>query len=118
MFPRYLFLHAITGSHNLAPVRSTQGVVSMVRFGTELAVVPDEVIEAIRRRIQPHTGLVKLEPAKISQGDRVKVFDGPLAGLEGIVQNPSGEKRTIILMELLGRLTKVQVNPMDLQKTA
>lgn len=118
LFPRYLFLHAIAGFQNLAPVRSTQGVVSMVRFGTELAVVPDEVIEAIRQRIQPDTGLVKLEPARIKSGDRVKVFDGPLAGLNGIVQNHDGEKRTVILMELLGRPTKVQVNPMDLQKTA
>ena len=37
LFPRYLFLKAIAQHQNLAPVRSTKGVISMVRFGTELA---------------------------------------------------------------------------------
>ena len=49
LFPRYLFLNAIAGQQNLAPVRSTRGVTTMVRFGTELAVVPDSIINAINR---------------------------------------------------------------------
>lgn len=115
LFPRYLFLNAIAKFQNLAPVRSTQGVVSMVRFGTELAVIPDQIISAIKQRITPETGLIKIEPAQIKAGDRVKVFDGPLAGLNGIVQEMNSEHRTIILMKLLGRPTKVEVNTLDLQ---
>jgi len=48
LFPRYLFLKAIASHQNLAPVRSTKGVLSMVRFGIELAVVPESVIHAIK----------------------------------------------------------------------
>jgi transcriptional antiterminator RfaH len=117
LFPRYLFLNAIAGSQNLAPVRSTQGVISMVRFGTELAVISDQIINAIKQRITPETGLIKIESVKIKPGDKVKVFDGPLTGLNGIVQERNSEHRTIILMKLLGSPTKVEVNTLYLQKT-
>jgi transcriptional antiterminator RfaH len=116
LFPRYMFLHAVAEVQNLAPVRSTLGVVSMVRFGTELAVVPDSVIDSIRSRMDPDTGLVKISPVPIAEGDKVKVFDGPLAGVEGIVAERNGNSRAILLMELLGRPTRVEIDPMLLQR--
>jgi len=118
LFPRYLFLSAIADIQNLAPVRSTKGVISMVRFGTELAVLPEQVINAIRQRINPETGLIKIKPIEIKTGDKVKIFDGPLTGLSGIVAERNSEKRALVLMELLGRPTKVKVDPINLQKTA
>lgn len=116
LFPRYMFLHAVAELQNLAPVRSTLGVVSMVRFGTELAVVPDEVIAGIEARMDKASGLVKIEPVPVEAGDRVRVFDGPLAGVDGIVAEKNGENRAIILMELLGRPTRVELDAMLLQK--
>ena len=118
LFPRYLFLNAIADTQNLAPVRSTLGVISMVRFGTELAVIPEQIINAIKQRITPETGLIKILPIQIKPGDKVRVFDGPLAGLNGIVQEKNSERRSIILIELLGRPTKVQVETTLLQRTA
>lgn len=117
LFPRYLFLNAIAESQNLAPVRSTQGVVSMVRFGTELAVIPEHIIEAIRQRIDTDTGLIKIQPVQIKPGDKVRVFDGPLTGVNGIVQEKNSNNRALILMELLGRPTRVEVDALMLQKT-
>ncbi len=52
---------------------------------------------------------------EIKAGDKVKVFDGPLAGVTGIVAERNSATRTLILMELLGRQTKVQVDPLLLQ---
>ncbi len=115
LFPRYLFINAIAEVQNLAPVRSTRGVISMVRFGTELAVVPDSIIQAIKNRIDPTTGLIQIKPVEIKTGDKVRVFDGPLAGITGIVHERNSETRTLILMELLGRQTIVQVDSLLLQ---
>jgi len=117
LFPRYLFLNAIADTQNLAPVRSTRGVLSMVRFGTELAVIADSIIQAIKNRIEPDTGLITIKPIKIKAGDKVKIFDGPLAGINGIVTERNSENRALILMELMGRPTKVEVDAMLLQKT-
>lgn len=116
LFPRYLFLKAIAAIQNLAPVRSTRGVISMVRFGTELAVVPDAVINAIKNRMETTSGLIRIAPAPVNTGDKVRVFDGPLAGVSGIVEEWNSENRALILMELLGRSTRVEVDAMILQK--
>lgn len=117
LFPRYLFLKAIAELQNLASVRSTKGVASMVRFGTELAVIPDYIVDGIKQRIATDTGLIRIKPVEIKPGDKVRVFDGPLTGLNGIVQERNSELRTIILMKLLGRPTKVEVDTLVLQKT-
>ena len=117
LFPRYLFLKANASHQNLAPVRSTKGVLNMVRFGTELAVVPDSVIHAIKLSVESDTGLIKIDPIRIKAGDKVRIFDGPLAGINGVVQETNSNNRALILMELLGRPTKVQVEAIKLQKT-
>ena len=116
LFPRYLFLNAIAGTQNLAPVRSTPGVASMVRFGTELAVVSDAIINSIKKRISSATGLIKIRPVSIKAGDKVRVFDGPLRGINGIVSERNSENRTLVLMELLGRPTTVEVDTLILQR--
>ena len=118
LFPRYLFLNAIADTQNLAPVRSTMGVISMVRFGTELAVIPEQIINAIKQRITPETGLIKIEAIEIEAGDKVKIFDGPLTGLNGIVQEKDSNNRALLLMNLMGRPTKVKVDTLYLQRTA
>ena len=118
LFPRYLFLNAIASQQNLAPVRSTKGVLNMVRFGIELAVVPEPVINAIKACEEKETGLVKINPVAIKEGDKVRVFDGPLAGISGVVQETNSNNRALILMELLGRPTTVQVDALNLQRAS
>ena len=118
LFPRYLFLKANASQQNLAPVRSTKGVQNMVRFGIELAVVPESVIHAIKSLMEDETGLIKIKPVAIKAGDKVSLFDGPLAGIKGIVQETDSNNRALILMELLGRPTSVQVDTLSLQRAS
>ena len=46
LFPRYLFVWA-TDEQSWAPVRSTVGVTSLVRFGGQVAEVPLKLIEGL-----------------------------------------------------------------------
>jgi transcriptional antiterminator RfaH len=117
LFPRYLFLNAIPDQQSLGPVRSTRGVATLVRCGIELARMPETVIHAIKQRCDPATGLVQLDPVPVKPGDKVKVFDGPLAGLQGIFQERKGENRALLMMKLLGTESTVEVDSMMLQKT-
>ena len=116
LFPRYLFLNAIADQQSLAPVRSTRGVCSLVRFGMKLATVPQGIIHSIKARISPETGLVQLQPASLNPGDKVKVFDGPLAGLKGILQERCSQTRSILLLKIMGGETTVQLDSMLLHK--
>lgn len=117
LFPRYLFLNAVATQQSLRPVRSTRGVCTLVRFGIELAVVPDAIIYAIRNRCDHKTGLVRLDPVPIQPGDKVRVFDGPLAGVSGLFQACAGEQRAQLLIDFMGRQTRVEVDQILLQKT-
>jgi len=117
LFPRYLFLKANANQQSLGPVRSTRGVCNLVRFGKQLITVPADVIRSIRARMQPNSGLIQIEPVDLEPGDRVRVFDGPFAGLDGVFQSRNGEHRAVLLMKLLGRETTVEVDNLLMQRT-
>jgi transcriptional antiterminator RfaH len=116
LFPRYLFLSAIADQQSLGPVRSTRGVCNLIRFGMRIATVPQRVMKAIEHRRDPETGLVSLEPVPVEIGDRVKVFDGPFAGIEGIFRERKGVARALLLVEMLGTQSTVEVDALLLQK--
>ena len=110
LFPRYLFVAAELEAQSLAPIRSTKGVSGLVRFGDQPAVVPDNLIEALRRREDAATGLHVCARPLFAAGDRVKLLQGPLAGLEGVFAAETSDLRVIVLMEMLGRLNRLEVS--------
>ncbi len=109
LFPRYLFVRPGSAADSIAPVRSTTGVTTLVRFGHEPAVMRPNVLEDIRafearRNAAPEEDLSPFQP-----GARICVADGPLAGMEGLVSVVSHE-RVVVLMQLLGQETRVRLS--------
>src|SRR3972149_6599731 len=103
LFPRYLFIRVDPLRHSTAPVRSTHGVVGLVRFGGEPAIVPDAVISALMQHAEAGTGLHPDNRPLFSAGEPIKLIEGPLAGMEAIFAEQDGEKRVFVLLELLGK---------------
>ena len=116
LFPRYLFLHALPEIQNLATVRSTRGVVGMVRAGIELITVSESVISGLRARICPETGMIALDPIPLNNGDKVRIFDGPFAGLEAVLREHRSETRSLLLLKMLGTDTTIEVDSLLLQR--
>lgn len=108
LFPSYLFVRADTDRQALAPIRSTLGVATLVRFGPEYRPVSDELIQALKRCESPDTGLHRLDmDATFWPGERVCIEAGPFEGLEGVFQRPAGQDRVVILLQVLGIETSV-----------
>lgn len=107
-FPRYLFIHLDQTTDNWAPIRSTIGVSNLVRFGMVPLAVDDEIIDIIKARENPE-GLHDVQEELI-KGDNVRVLDGPMMGLEGVFIAKTGEERVILLLELMGQSTRVQMD--------
>ena len=107
-FPRYLFIHLDQTNDNWSPIRSTIGVSTIVRFGMKPVSVSDEVIEFIKHRENPE-GLLEVQD-ELSKGDNVRVLDGPMMGLEGVFVAKSSEQRVMLLLELMGNTTRVQID--------
>ena len=83
-----------------------------MRFGNEYATVTHEVIEGLIRRADPQTGLHRLEQPVFRYGGHVRILEGPFERLEGVFERYEGEERALILLEVLGRTTRVRV-PLD-----
>ena len=112
MFPRYLFLRATPGLDDLRPIRSTRGVVGLVRFGGEPRPAPDALIVELQRLCATADGALSL-PEPLVPGDRVRVVEGPFAGYEAELLSQDGENRARVLLTLLGQSHAVQM-PMDI----
>ena len=110
LFPRYVFIRIDPRQRSMATVRSTRGAVGLVRFGGQPAVVPTVVMEALLQREDAASGLHEDKRSLFNAGEPVRIVDGPLAGMEGVFTQQDGEKRVIVLLELLGKTNKVKVD--------
>ncbi len=115
LFPRYLFikLGLDAAAKSWSPIRSTKGVSRLVSFGMEPAKVQDELIETLRL----HESSLQSEPEKLFKpGERVRLTEGAFAGIEGIHQMADGERRVMVLIELLSKPLSVGVDIGSLRK--
>ena len=110
MFPRYLFLRATPGLDDLRPIRSTRGVIGLVRFGGEPRPAPDALIAALQR-LCASDGVLDL-PEPLVPGSRVRILEGPFAGYEAELLSHDGAHRARVLLALLGQMHAVQI-PLD-----
>lgn len=110
LFPRYIFIRVDPLHRSTAPVRSTRGVAGLVRFGGQPAVVPDAVMDTLMLQEDPASGLHQDNRPLFCAGDPIKLMDGPLVGMEGVITQHDGDKRVIVLLDLLGKANRVAVS--------
>tara|TARA_B100000686_G_C16400878_1_gene767237 strand:- start:29 stop:535 length:507 start_codon:yes stop_codon:yes gene_type:complete len=112
LFPRYLFVHAdIDVGHRLW-VNTAPGVAYLLSFGDHPAIVSDKVIAEIKDR-ENEDGFIRLgRGQKFVAGDQVKISEGALCDRVGLFQTVTDNERVVILLNLLGRLSRVEV-PLD-----
>jgi transcriptional antiterminator RfaH len=112
LFPRYLFVSFDTEDGGWRAIRSTRGVVDLVRYGDEIVPVPDAVLREIRTRADERGFVILARQLKLGKGDRMSIAGGAFAAMEAIFEAQRGEDRVVALLSLLGR--KVVVNiPVD-----
>jgi transcriptional antiterminator RfaH len=114
-FSCYLFAR-LDGVLDFSAVRWTPGLRRIVSFGGKPAIVPEEVICALQKRLAwLHDSGQTVYPFK--SGDRVVVRSGPLADLEAIFEERlSSRERARILVQCLGRWTRCEVDIDDLKR--
>lgn len=108
LFPRYLFVRLghDRGAQAWGPVRSTLGVSRLVSFGAEPARVPDTLVQTLQRQT---TDLAQTPQPLFTPGARVRITQGPFAGLEAIYHQPDGDARVLVLLDILSKTVTVPV---------
>jgi transcriptional antiterminator NusG len=106
LFPGYVFSR-FDVEHRL-PVLTAPGVVGLVGCGKVPSSIPDHEIENIRSMVQ--SGLLVTPWPFIQVGQQVLIEYGPLAGVEGILQQVKGKFRLVVSICLLQRSVSTEVD--------
>jgi transcriptional antiterminator RfaH len=111
LFARYLFIQLDQINSNWFPIRSTRGVHMILRFGinTEPVKVHSQLIEDLKNLVTEKSP----KPLFIG-GESIIIQDGAFKGLEATFQKllnePSGESRAMILIDILGKTQDLKIS--------
>lgn len=106
LFPGYVFCRLAV--ENRLPVLTAPGVVGLVGFGRIPAPIPDHEIEYIRSMVQ--SGLLVTPWPFLQVGQPVVIEHGPLAGVEGILEQVKGKFRLVVSICLLQRSVSTEID--------
>ena len=114
LFPRYIFVKT-NGRWRF--LLSTYGVMGVVMQGQQPAVMPSQAIIELKAR-EGTDGLIMLPKAsefRFNNGDKVRVNSGMFSGYTGIYEHHKPDDRASILLEFLGRRTRVLIGEASLE---
>ncbi|MFQ5455315.1 MAG: transcription termination/antitermination protein NusG [Nitrospirota bacterium] len=98
LFPCYIFARFDIETH-LRGVKYTKGVRKIVSAGSSPIPVEDNIIGAIRDRLDGD-GYLSINRT-FNSGDHLRIKDGPFSGFKGVFERDIGRDRVIILLNML-----------------
>jgi transcriptional antiterminator RfaH len=113
LFPGYMFVTFDRKNTDWAKINNTYGVLRLVTFNSILKSIPNTVIDTIMKRCDLSGKLLPIN--KLNRGDHVKILMGPFANFIATVETYEADHRIWVLMDLMGRKTKIQT-PSDYLK--
>jgi transcription antitermination factor NusG len=106
VFPGYVFCRL--NPEDKLPALTIPGVVTLVGFGNGPSAIPEHEIEAVRRAIC--SGVLVAPWPFLETGQRVLIEKGPLAGVEGILEEIRKSYRLIVSITLLQRSVAAEID--------
>ena len=104
LFPGYLFVELDLEQSEASAVNNTPGVIRLEAFGGVPKPVPAKVMQALQARLAEIDSQGGLPQHPFKTGDRVRLTEGPLAGLEAVFVGPMRPaERVRVLLEFLGQ---------------
>ena len=107
LFRSYVF--AKIELKNSLYILETMGVHHIIKFQGNISTIPDEIIQNIKSMIDGDFTIEQIE--YFVKGDEVKVVDGPLKGMEGIVVKIKNENKLVLKVAAIQQAIAVQIPP-------
>ncbi|MDD5640757.1 MAG: UpxY family transcription antiterminator [Syntrophales bacterium] len=108
LFPGYLFVQDLLENFTYRDIIRLPGVVRILTNSGRLQPVPRETIESIRLALTSNRPYYP--DSCLKKGERVRVAEGPLAGVVGIIAEAKDQKRKVIIeVELFRRAMAVEI---------
>lgn len=106
LFPGYVFCRIDLSS--LLPVMMTPGVFSIVSNGRVPQPVAEEEMDGVQRIVK--SGLEPHQWQYVAPGSKVRMKNGPLRDIEGVIVDSSQEKWLVVSVNLLQRSVAVKID--------
>jgi transcriptional antiterminator NusG len=111
LFPGYCF--ARFGMAERLPILKCSGVVNIISFNGEIAPIPEQEIDGIRRLVESN---LQYDPCPlIREGMMVEVTHGPLKGVIGRLTRKGAHARLVLAVDLIGQAVSVEVDAADVR---
>ena len=107
LFPGYMFIRFDRAESKWHKINNTYGVSRLITFNSLLKSIPTKFVDSLMKRYDSSGKLIPIQ--KLKEGDRVKILKGPFADFIASVENYESEQRIWVLMDLMGRTTKIQI---------
>ncbi|MGC9418238.1 MAG: transcription termination/antitermination protein NusG [Rhodovulum sp.] len=116
VFAGYMFLATDPSWPRWHKARTAPGVSKLIGYGENgPASVPPEVVAGLMSRCD-QDGLLQPAADDLSVGDTVRVISGPFYDFVTSIEQIDPDRRLHVLLELLGRPTRVQLDPAMVMK--
>ena len=106
LFPGYMFIKFDRAESEWHKINSTYGVSRLITFNSILKSIPTIFVDHLMKRYDLSGKLLPIQ--KLKKGDEVRVLKGPFANFIATVEKYEADQRILILMDLMGRKTKLQ----------
>lgn len=114
IFPGYILVRMLLDDESWLAVRTTPGVTAFVGTGNKPTPISEKEVEAIIKFSQLAAPKFK---TKFSQGEAVKIVDGPFADFLGTIESIDEEKGKLkVLVSIFGRETPVELDFLQVTK--
>ncbi len=115
IFPGYMFIQMILNEKTWHLVKGSSKVTGFVG-GTKPTPVPPEEVDRISKQVA--LGAEKPKPKiKFTEGESVRVVDGPFSNFNGTVEEINPEKGKVkVLVSIFGRPTPVELDFIQVEK--
>jgi transcriptional antiterminator RfaH len=91
-------------------INNTYGVSRLITTNAILKSIPTSFVDSLMKRYDLSGKLLPIQ--KLKKGDQVTVLKGPFANFIATVEKYDADQRIWILMDLMGRKTKI-ITPSD-----
>ncbi|GEM_PF-14709 len=115
IFPGYILVKMILDDTSWLAVRTTQGVTAFIGMGNKPTPIPESEVKSIVSFMTQ--GAQPTYKQIFTEGDTVKIVDGPFAEFIGKVDNVDKERGKVkVLVSIFGRETPVELDFLQVAK--
>jgi len=113
LFPGYMFIKFDRAELAWHKINNTYGVSRLITVNSILKPIPTKFVDNLMKRYDLPSKLLPIK--KLKKGDQVTVSKGPFANFIATIEKYEDEQRIWVLMDLMGRKTKIHTTSDTLQ---